>query len=156
MNMAVDRLRSLLVHDVMARNVVWVSARQHMAEIAGILARHHLSSAPVVDEHGVCVGIISASDFLRRDAAQPDGGVAPHHQRPAWKPEDVAATFMSTGVQTVAESTTLLQAAQILCAQHVHRLPVVDHAGKPVGMISTMDVVSALLKALTEEANASG
>jgi len=153
MGIAVERLRSLVVQDVMARNVVWVSARQHMGEVAALLARHRLSSAPVVDEHGVCVGIVSASDFLRRDAAQADAEVAPHLHRPAWTPEDVAATFMSTGVQTVSATTPLLQAATILCAQHVHRLPVVDHGGKPVGMISTLDIVSALLKALTEQAN---
>jgi CBS-domain-containing membrane protein len=124
-----------------------------MTEVAGILARHSLSSAPVVDEEGVCVGIVSAADFLRRDAAIPNGGVAPHHHRPAWTPEDVAATYMSSGVQTVAPTTPLLQAANIQCAQHVHHLPVVDHAGKPIGMVSTMDIISALLKALTEQAN---
>lgn len=150
MSQVAERLQSLLVQDVMSRDVVWVTARQHMADVAAILSRHELSSAPVLDEHGVCVGIISASDFLRRDAAVARDAVGPHHPRPAWTPEDVAGTYLSNAVQTVSPTTTLLQAAQILAAQHVHRLPVVDHAGKPVGMLSTMDVIATLLKSLAD------
>lgn len=146
-----QRLASLLVQDVMTRDVVWVSARQHMAEVAAILLRHELSAAPVVDEHGVCVGMLSASDFLRRDALESIGGVPGHHQRPAWTPHDIAATYMSTGVQSIAATDGLLHAATVLASQHIHRLPVVDHRGKPVGMVSTMDVISALLKAVDEE-----
>ena len=154
MSMAIGRLRSLQVRDVMARDVVWVTIRQHMADVAGILSRHELSSAPVVDERGVCVGILSAADCLRRDAAAADAGAAPYRHRPAWTPDDVAGTFMSTGVQTIGASASLLQAARILCAQHVHRLPVVDEHGKPVGMVSTMDVTAALVKALAEQGDA--
>lgn len=148
---AFDRLHSLLVQDVMARTVVWVSTRQPMADIAGLFRKHAISSAPVVDEQGVCVGILSATDFLSRDAERTASQVPPHHHPPVWLPDDVAATYMSQGVQTVPATSPLLHAARVMCMQHVHRLPVVDCEGRPVGIISTMDVVSALLKALSEQ-----
>lgn len=151
MNAVVERLNGLMVRDCMARDVVRVSQRQHMAEAADLMVRHELSSTPVVDEEGVCTGILSAADFLRRDAALAVASQAPHRARPAWTPDDVAGTYMSTGVQTVAPTTPLLQAARIMCSQHVHRLPVLDHHGKPIGMLSTMDVVAALLHVLSEE-----
>lgn len=151
MDSAISRLQSLTVHDIMARDVVWVASRQHMSEVARLLLEHDISSAPVVDEQGTCIGILSASDFLRRDAVEPHDGVLPHRSRPEWKPDDVAATFMSTGVQSVPEQTPLLLAARIMTAQHVHRLPVVDHHGRPVGIISTMDIIAALLNALQEQ-----
>lgn len=148
---AMDRIQSLLVQDVMARTVVWVSTRQPMADIAGLFRKHDISSAPVVDEQGVCVGILSSTDFLRRDSERSERGPAPHHRPPVWTPEDVAGTYMSQGVQTVPATAPLLHAARIMCLQHVHRLPVVDCEGRPVGMVSTMDLVATLLKALSEQ-----
>lgn len=151
METAEQRLKSLTVADVMSHQVVWVSIRQRMADVASILLRHEISSAPVVDELGACVGMISASDFLRRDSESDDLSNAPHRHRPAWSPDDVVGTFMSNAVQTIDGTATLLQAARVMCAQHVHRLPVVTHDGKPIGVISTMDIVAALTNAMAEE-----
>jgi len=116
------------------------------------LMRYEISAAPVVDTAGICVGFISATDFLKRDNANEaatlasPGGLTPH----VWKPDDVAETYMSTGVQSIAESASLSHAARIMCLQHVHRLPVIDAAGKPVGIISSMDIVAALSNAAEE------
>ena len=150
MDSAIDRLQSLTVSDVMAKSVVWVSTGQHMVDVARLLLKHEISSAPVVDEKGICVGIVSATDFLKRDAAAKDNGSPPHRARPAWTPEDTAGTFMSGAVQSVHANAPVLTAAKIMCAQHVHRLPVVDKHGKAVGIVSTMDVVAALLNAVAE------
>jgi CBS-domain-containing membrane protein len=37
-----------------------------------------------------------------------------------------------------------------MCEQHLHRLPVVSADGRVVGIISTMDVVAALVNAIDE------
>lgn len=139
-----NRLRSLMVADVMAKTVVWVTTQQHMSDVATVLLHHEISSAPVVDESGVCVGIVSATDFLKRDA-----NVSGSTRR-GWTPEDVAGTYMSTGVQTIPASASILQASRIMCSQHVHQLPVVNHEGRPVGVISTMDLIAALNNAIDE------
>ena len=158
MTNALERLRTLTVSNVMARDVVWVTVQQPMAEIAGILLRHQISSAPVVDESGICVGIISATDFLRRDADRATSPTSPTSpaspaspaSRRGWTPEDVAGTYMSTGVQSIPAGESILRAAKIMCNQHVHRLPVVSHDGRPVGIISTMDIIAALDNAIDE------
>lgn len=150
--MLVERLRSLCVRDIMCRRIFAIAARQPMSDIAGHLLRHEISAAPVVDTAGICVGFISATDFLKRENANQaatlasPNGLTPH----VWKPDDVAETYMSTGVQSIAESASLSHAAKIMCMQHIHRLPVIDAAGKPVGMISSMDIVAALSNAAEE------
>ena len=144
-----ERLKSLTVADVMAKTVVWVTTRQHMADVAAILLKHDISSAPVVDESGACVGIISATDFLKRDARDEHVNESGRSRR-AWTPDDVAATYMSTGVRTIPATASILQASRIMCSQHVHRLPVVNHEGRPVGIISTMDLIASLNNAIDE------
>ena len=63
---ALNRLVSLRVADVMSRQVVPVYTHQTMAEAAAVFIEHGISGAPVLDEQGHCVGILSAADFVRR------------------------------------------------------------------------------------------
>jgi CBS-domain-containing membrane protein len=161
---AVNRLQSLRVGDVMNREIVSVRARQPMCEVAALFRNHEISAAPVVNEHGHCIGIISATDFLSRDA-----GCGSQHSpgsrqcacratvgnddipsRASLAEDDVVCDWMTKAVQTVAPSTRLAVAAKIMCAQHVHRLVVVEHGQQVIGMISTMDIVSAVVNALDE------
>jgi CBS domain-containing protein len=50
----------------------------------------------------------------------------------------------------VQPEQTLLTAARLMCEKHVHRLPVLNLDGKPVGLITSMDVVAALVNAIDE------
>ena len=141
-----ESLQSLLVRDIMSTDIVKTVARQRMSEVALLLARHDLSTLPVVDEHGMCVGMLSAVDFLKRDAAVVNGGSAPHRSPPEWKPDDVAATYMTRAVQAIDEQASVVEAARIMAAQHVHHLPVIDHQGRPRGIVSALDIVKALAR----------
>ncbi|MEM9657603.1 MAG: CBS domain-containing protein, partial [Planctomycetota bacterium] len=58
---------------------------------------------------------------------------------------------MSTGVQSIEAEASLLKAARVMCAQHVHRLIVLDEGSTAVGVVTTLDVASALVAAVDEE-----
>jgi CBS-domain-containing membrane protein len=164
MNSTIERLLSLRVGDVMTRDVVTVSANETLDEAAVRLNRHDVSGAPVVDEMSQCVGILSASDFLRSRAqnavatdAAHDGGehtLAHESDDQPYHIEDVSANLvrqhMTPAVQAIQEEATLIQAARAMCAEHVHRLPVLDEHGRVAGVISSLDVMSAFVKAVEE------
>lgn len=138
-----NRLRSLRVDDVMNPEVIHASESATMEETAEHLRQHDVSSAPVVDRDGMCVGMISRSDFLRRDAriAAGEGNVAT---------DDLVRTYMAKGVQSIGPKELMLKAAVIMCATHLHHLPVLDEDHKLVGIISTMDVTAAVVNAIDE------
>jgi CBS-domain-containing membrane protein len=161
MNVLIDRLQTLRVADAMCDRIVEVPTYKTMAEAARVLADHHVSAAPVVDDHGRCVGLISTADFVKcvaelSDEAQPHkpamrgdagdwtacadatGHVVPPHDEPV-------ARYMTAAVQTITAEAPLVTAARMMCAQHYHRLLVLDGTGRPAGVISTMDVVAALV-----------
>ena len=163
MNSAIERLLHLRVADVMTRNVVQVPADETMDKAAELLNQHDISGAPVVDELGRCVGVISGSDFVlrervRKGAKLPSGGVEhvvvqdapgrPYHI------EDIAADrvseHMSSDVQTVAANASLMDAARIMCSEHIHRVVVLDGDRRPMGLISSLDVVAAMVHAIEE------
>ena len=125
MNSAIERLLNLRVADVMTRSVIQVPAHETMREAAQLLNRHDISGAPVVDEQGRCVGVVSGSDFVLRETTSNTG------ERPAgdiehvlvqeapdepYHVEDVASdrvsNHMSSAVQTVTNTATLIEAAK--------------------------------------------
>jgi CBS domain-containing protein len=64
-----DRMLTLRAGDVMNRHVVKLSVQESMAEAAEKLLQNEISGAPVVDDQGHCIGILSAGDFVRRSDA---------------------------------------------------------------------------------------
>jgi len=158
----IKRLKSLSVRNVMTSDVVTVSYSQTMSQAAAELRRRDVAWAPVVDEMGRCVGVLSATDFLRRD--QEGGRRAPLDVGPSRvedtggdqpisisvADEERVSGYMSKSVQSVSPEVAVLMAARIMCAEHIHRLLVLDQEERPVGVVSTMDVVAALLNAVEE------
>jgi len=61
----------MLVHDVMTREPATVTPTSHLKEAATVLAAHHISVLPVVDEHGRICGVVSEADLIH-DAFPPD------------------------------------------------------------------------------------
>jgi CBS domain-containing protein len=57
---------------------------------------------------------------------------------------------MSPAVQEIAPDASLLSAARVMCAMHIHRLPVLGAGGAPVGILTSLDIVSALANAMEE------
>ena len=159
MNSAIERLLTLRVSDVMQRNVIQLPAYSMMGEAAETLLQHEISGAPVVDDQGRCVGILSALDFVRRERDLAQGRAAERRQGHSGpKPmlnlglfdDERIETNMTRNVHSVRIDATLMQAAHIMCAAHVHRVPVLDASERPIGMISSLDIVAAMVHAIEE------
>jgi CBS domain-containing protein len=144
MDSAIERLLSLRVADFMRRNVLAVSADATMGEAAESFLRHKVSGAPVIDEVGHCTGVLSAADFVRREAQGPP--------RPMGNGDfvELVRAYMSPSVHSIAAQATLIDAARAMCGKHVHRLPVLDARGKVVGVISSLDLVAAMVHSIEE------
>ena len=158
-----NRLQQLKVADCMNTTVVFIPVNDTMREAAAVLRRGDISGAPVVDEHGRCVGMLSASDFVRREADEgngmPPSAYALSERAEDARPiplevgeigEDRVSKYMSTTVQSVQPDTPLIAAAQTMCARHIHRLLVLDDTDRPLGMITSLDLTAALVNAMHE------
>jgi CBS-domain-containing membrane protein len=138
---AIDRLRSLRVTDAMSAQAFSVRSNQSLADAARTFAQRHITWAPVVDENDRCVGVFSVADLLK-----PKGNAA----IPRFDSDEPIAAYMTSKVYTTSPDSLLLDAAAMMSDRHIHRLPVVDGEGQLHGVISTMDVVAALLHAVEE------
>jgi CBS domain-containing protein len=137
---------SATVRDVMTRSVVAVRKDASFKEMAAMLRSRRISAFPVVDDAGRVVGVVSEGDLLVKEAVQADGTsllAALRHLK-----EDDKATGISAGdlmtrpAVTIGPDAPIADAARLMYDRRVKRLPVIDPAGRLLGIISRVDVLA--------------
>ena len=125
---------------VMTRAVVSVRPEQPVDEALQLLVENAVSGLPVVDAEHRPVGMLSRADLLEEhlDALLVGEGGQPARVR------DV----MTGHALTLPETASVREAALLMGNYAVHRVPVVDASGRLVGIVSTLDVLRWLARAL--------
>ena len=128
-------MTSVLVKDHMTKNVATLRPEMEISHAAQYLIAHNVSGAPVLDEHGRLVGILTERDCMQ---VAMQGG---YHGMPAGQVQE----YMSKNPETVTPDHSILTLADKFINGRFHRYPVVDN-GRLVGIISRRDVMRAMGK----------
>ncbi len=121
------------VKDYMATYVLTFKPEQDIIEAATLLAERGISGAPVVDDLGNLVGVLSDTDCMEATIK------AGFH--PGWR--GLVKDFMSTNVMTVDADASIVQVAERFSKDRYRRYPVMED-NRLVGQISRLDVLKAL------------
>ena len=111
------------VADLMVSPVMTTTSQQSYGHVKKVLAEHHASCLPVVDDDGIPVGMITASDLIQNH-----------------KDDDRVASFMSDKVLTVPKYGDVSLAARIMRNHKIHHV-IVTEEKKVVGIISSFDLL---------------
>lgn len=141
------------VRDYMTTDVVAVRPNDGFKEIVRALADRGISGAPVVDETGGVIGVVSVADLLHKEAFKPFAEelrqyFASHSTYRAAEAKaagDTAAELMSVPAVTVTPDAPIARAARLMAKHGIKRLPVVVANGGLVGIISRADAVGVFL-----------
>lgn len=124
------------VRDWMSRAAVAVTADTDFATMVAAITASRRGVLPVVEDSGEPVGVVAASDLLGVYATQETG-----HQP---RTEITARDLMTVPAVTITEDETVGEAVRRARRESVHHLPVVDGAGRLVGMLSPHDLLDSL------------
>jgi len=146
---AVERLSSVKAADVMVTEVVFVTRKTPLDEVAEVMARHGISGVPVVEEGERVVGVISEKDFLTRMGEQDTetfmGVVAECLKGLGCVAVSIrgqnAEDIMTSPAVTVDKETSIMEVANIFTKKNINRVPVLNRKGHLVGIISRADIV---------------
>ena len=140
--------------DIMTTNIISVNVKDTVFDAAEMLLGAHVSAAPVVDEEGHVLGIVSEADLIHRAeiATGPrkswlarlletnTGAAREYVATHARKVADV----MTRDVVTAPDDATLGELVALIEKHKVKRIPVVRD-GLLVGIVSRANLLEALL-----------
>jgi len=128
-------MRSILVKDYMSKNVIILTPDTEILRATHSLIKHDISGAPVLDEHGRLVGILTERDCMRVAMVDVYDG----------NPGALVKDHMSSAPEFVEPGESIFTLAQKFIDGRFHRYPVVDN-GRLIGVISRRDVMRAMAK----------
>lgn len=137
------------VRDVMSNHPLSVLKTASFKEIAARLREYRVSAFPVVDDHGMVVGVVSEADLLLKETM--DGGYdgvrgmlsGGLHRPELHKAAGATAEELMTGpAVTVGPDDLVEHAARVMYIRGLKRLPVTDETRRLVGIISRTDVLA--------------
>lgn len=150
-------LRANTAAELMSPNPISLEQDATVHEAVALLADRGYSAAPVIDEAGRPVGVLSRTDILvhERETARKatfgpaEAGTAPQRSRHEGFSIEVVdrtrvADIMTPALFTVGVNTPAASVVEQMLALNVHQLFVVDDAQLLVGVITALDVLRHL------------
>jgi len=160
------RLNSLKARDIMQKKVARLTPSDTIDSALALLEEMHISGAPVVDEEGHPVGVLSVSDIMQRAHVSSDRldtgrgdyvlseiyadeeddfiGDEVIRNKQGYSPEvlgrETVGDWMSSGVISVSPETSLARVCKLMSEQRIHRVFVLEKR-ELVGVITSLDVV---------------
>lgn len=126
---------SMVVGDYMVQEVFTVTQEQDVMEAIDLFIRKGITGAPVVNERGELIGILSDTDLIK---AAMKAGFDPN-----WR--GLVKDFMTCEVETVESHESIFAVAERFLQKRFRRYPVVKD-NFLVGQVSRLDVLRAVAR----------
>ena len=128
-------IHSIAVKDYMSASLVTFSPQTNVMNAINVLVEKRISGAPVIDERGNLIGLLSEKDCMKV-AAQ-----AGYYEELGGRVQD----YMTKNVITVESEASVLEVANLFMQKGPRRYPVVED-NRLVGQISRRDVLRAFIE----------
>ena len=150
----------LTARDIMTKEVVTVTPQTGVRELAALLLARNISGAPVVDEAGKVLGVVTESDLVFRNkkvhlptaVAILDAFV--FLESPGKMEQELkkmagskVGDICSQRLISVRPDTELEELATLMAEQQVHTLPVLE-GEQLVGVIGKADIIRTIAQGL--------
>ena len=143
----------LTVKDFVTLDPVSIRVEDTVHDALVLMGQHQVSSLPVIDNVGECVGMLSTVDLVdvTRDAEQDirDLDLLDLSTKRFLLDKimqtlghEKVCEFMSECLVTASLETTIGEATKKMLRNHVHHLPVIDHENQLLGIVSSMDLLT--------------
>lgn len=144
----------MLAKDIMRKKVVTVESWLTLPELAKIFEEKCISGAPVVDEVGTILGVVSQTDLVRtrREASV---GVPSYHRELDDTVRAAGLHFeeleqirveeiMTPGAISLDELVPVEKVAKVMIDSRIHRV-LITRGDRLAGIVTTMDLMRALV-----------
>ncbi|MGE0763970.1 MAG: HPP family protein [Bdellovibrionales bacterium] len=137
--MAQEKLQpvtSLRVEDVMTSPVRSVTPSMTLKEVVDMYLQHNISGAPIVDQSGKVISVISQSDLIQFIAVEGMSKPVSHYMPRLPKPDQVIS---------VTKTDVFKEVFKQFLVKPVRRIIVTDSNGKLQGIVSKSNLLRAFV-----------
>jgi CBS domain-containing protein len=138
----------------MSRELTLIPREMSLPAASRLLARAQVSGAPVVDDQGRCIGVLSVTDLAHATSENAQKTSVRRDTTPchcAWQfveienlPAERVDAFMTKDPVTVTPGTSIYQLAKLMVDAHIHRVIVVNAEQRAIGLVSSTDLLAAI------------
>ena len=151
----------LIVADVMNTQVLAVRPEMSVHELATFLTENQITGAPVLDQHGHLMGVVSETDIAEYERERADfvcDRSDPEFDLRGWEdkanPDEIRGLhveggdlavrdIMTPAAYTIPHDTPVSRVAQTMVAGRIHRL-LVTRQGRLAGIVTSLDLLKLL------------
>ncbi|MCL5432643.1 MAG: CBS domain-containing protein [Patescibacteria group bacterium] len=142
------------VKDLMQKNVVYVSPKTKLQEVARLIFGYGINGLPVCEKKKL-LGMITERDIISQffptmQEFVEDPFRSSDFEKMEGKTNEIlsysADKIMSTNPTTVSPETPILEAQSTMQIHKVGRLPVIDKTGNLIGILSKGDIFRGIIK----------
>lgn len=135
------------VAQLMTTPVVTVRRETPFKEVAARIRAARVSAVPVIDDRGKVIGTVSAGDLLAGRSRRARYPVLRGRRRERARPRELdAGMVMSSPAVTIRSDAAAGDAERLMRRHQAPSLPVVDSAGRLIGIVSRGDVLGRFLR----------
>lgn len=130
---------ALLAQDLMTSPISWLPSDSTLLEAWTVMKRQGIHHLPVTSVDGTLVGTISSHDLLPyvHELESIDSpGPSVKHKLPV---------VMSSRVLSATPTTEIREIAQVMLEEQVSGIPILDSSRHPVGILTTSDILRAIV-----------
>jgi CBS domain-containing protein len=132
---AAQDISMMRVEQVMSDRVFVCRSSDDASVAAAIMWNHDCGAVPVVDHAGLLVGIVTDRDLCMASYTRGQ----PLHAIPV-------GSVMGMSVHAARATDSVAEVEALMARHQVRRIPVIDTAGRPIGMVSVIDLARQALR----------
>jgi len=137
-----SKAKMLNAQDIMTRTLITLRPDMSMANAIKALLQKRISGAPVVNERGKLVGMLSELDCLQILAVD-------EYNEEMYNDTQTVAEFMTEVDHTIPPTLGIYSIADLMLTKRIRRLPVVER-DTLVGLVSRRDVLHGIARMMRE------
>ncbi len=143
--------------DIMTKNVICVKPDMRINELNKVFIRDRINGAPVVDENGDLIGVVSKSDIVNYDLKKGmhASSMSDYYNSTGLEPQQMTDDFitdtltftdatvkdiMKPNVITGQPDDSIQDLSREMYDKKIHRLVIVE-GNKVAGIVSTLDIL---------------
>lgn len=130
---------AILAQDLMTSPVSWLPSDRTLLEAWTVMKRQGIHHLPVTSVDGTLVGMISSHDLL------PYAHELESVNQPGPSAEHKLSRVMIGHVFSATPTTEIREIAHIMLNEHVSAIPIVDGSRHPIGILTTSDILRAIV-----------